>query len=147
LPELITETLLVTTPFKHQGTEYEPGDRVPIRHRAIRRLAAGHPELFRMEYAPEEVDLDWLAKLDADFEKLYEAAKRARDGAKERQERALRHELKSQDRPQPELERLYAKQEAEDRRRKEEAREERERDALEKQVALTGQLRDGFNNF
>jgi hypothetical protein len=113
MPELITETLLIVTPFKHRGTEYERGDRVPIRHRAIRRLAAERPEWFAQEYAPEPVDLEWLASLEAGFEDRYLAVKRAREEAKARQERALRAELEEQSAPQPELERRFARQEEE----------------------------------
>ena len=138
MPELITETLLITTPFKHQGTDYEPGDRVPIRHRAIRRLAAERPEFFRMEYAPEEVDLGWLAKLEVEYEERYRAVKREREEAKVRHERAQREELKSQDAPQPELERRFKAQEAEERRREERVREEREREKVEQQLAVIG---------
>jgi hypothetical protein len=42
MPEKIEETLLVVEGFKDRGTEYWPGDRVPVRHRAIRRIAAQH---------------------------------------------------------------------------------------------------------
>jgi hypothetical protein len=146
MPELITETLLIVTPFKHRGTAYERGDRVPIRHRAIRRLAAERPEWFAMEYAPEPVDLEWLASLEAGFEAKYDAVRRAREEAKVRQERALRAELREQNTPQPELERRYAKQEAERLAAEAEAREEREREQLEEQVAIVGDdLRIGFN--
>ena len=51
MPELITETLLVDTPFVHAGDQYERGDRLPVRHRWVRRVAREHhPEWFRMEY-------------------------------------------------------------------------------------------------
>jgi hypothetical protein len=147
MPQRIEDTLLVVAAFKDRGTEYLPGDRVPLRHRRIRQLAAERPEWFRMEYGTEELDLEWLAGLEADFEQNYEAANRAREAEKARQERAVRDELKAQDAPQPELERRFKRQEQEDAERKRKAREERERDLLEKQVALTGHLRDGFHNF
>jgi hypothetical protein len=146
MPELITETLLVTAAFKHDGVEYFRGDRVPVRHRAIRRIAAASPHLFAMEYAPEDVDLEWLAALEVEAEARYRTAKQAREAEKERQKRALRQELESQDQPQPELERRFKKQEAEDRKRKAKMREEREREEVEKQIAMVGDdLRSGFN--
>jgi hypothetical protein len=46
---------------------------------------------------------------------------------KARHERAQREELEEQNRAQPDLERRFAKQEAEKRKREEKAREERER--------------------
>jgi hypothetical protein len=133
---------LVVAAFKVRGTEYLPGDRVPIRHRRIRQIAAEHPEFFRMEYATEDLDLDWLAGLEADFEQRYQEVKRAREGQEERRKRALRQEPESQGRPQPELERRFKKQEAERKRREEEAREEREREKVERDIALIG---GGFN--
>jgi hypothetical protein len=146
MPELITETLLVTTAFKHDGVEYFRGDRVPVRHRAIRRIAAEHPNWFAMEFAPEDLDLQWLAAIEVEAEAKYRTAKQAREAEKERQKRALRQELESQDQPQPELERRFAKQEAEDRKRKEKMREEREREAVEERIAFVGDnLRSGFN--
>jgi hypothetical protein len=145
MPEKIEETLLVVEGFKDRGTEYWPGDRVPVRHRAIRRIAAQHPSWFAMEFAPEDLDLEWLAAIEVEAEEKYEAQKRLLEEQKARQKRALRHELKSQDLPQPELERRFKKQEAEDRKRKEKMREEREREAVEDQVAFTGNYRSGFH--
>jgi hypothetical protein len=99
MPELITETLLVTAPFKHDGVDYFRGDRVPVRHRAIRRIAAESPHLFAMEYVPEDLDLQWLAALELEAEARYRTAKQAREEQMERQKRALRHELETQDLP------------------------------------------------
>jgi hypothetical protein len=145
MPELITETLLVTVAFKHNGIDYFRGDRVPVRHRAIRRLAAQHPSWFAQEYAPEDLNLEWLAALEVEAEAKYRTAKQAREAEKERQKRALREELESQDQPQPELERRFKKQEAERKKREREVREEREREQIESQVAFTGDYRSGFN--
>jgi hypothetical protein len=64
---------------------------------------------------------------------------------KARQKRALREELQGQDRPQPDLERRFKKQEAEEKKRKEKLREEREREAVETQIAIVGDMRSGFN--
>jgi hypothetical protein len=146
MPELITETLLVVAPFKDRGTEYLRGDRVPVRHLHIRQIAREQPELFAMEYAAEPLDLKWLARVEEDFEEQYRAVKHAREEEKARRKRALREEFESQDRPQPELERRFAKQEADDRKREKEAREEREREAVERDIALIGdEFRSGFN--
>jgi hypothetical protein len=53
MPQRIEDTLLVIVPFKSNGVNYLAGDRVPTRHRAIRRIAAASPELFAMEYGTE----------------------------------------------------------------------------------------------
>jgi hypothetical protein len=90
-----------------------------------------------MEYPPEPVDLDWLASLEAGFEAQYQAVKAEHDGRKERQERALREELKEQEQSQPSLGRRFAKQEAEREKREKQLREERARDKLEQEIALT----------
>lgn len=145
MPERIEDTLLVVAAFKHEGTEYLAGDRLPIQHRWVRRLASAQPELFVMEFATEPVDQVWLAGLEPAFEERYEAALRARNGRKERQERALRAELEEQNRGQPDLERRFKKQEAERRRREEEKRAEREREAIEQNLAARGELVSGFN--
>jgi hypothetical protein len=148
MPELISETLLVTVPFKDRGVEYLRGDRVPIRHRRIRQVARDHPELFAMEFAPEPVDPEWLANLDLEYEERYRQVKRLAEEQKARQKRALRHELDAQDQPRPgelDLERRFKKQEAEEKKRKEKLREEREREAVESQVALTGNYLSGFH--
>jgi len=138
LSELITETLLVITPFKDRGTDYLAGDRVPIRHLRIRQIAREHPEFFRMEYASEDIDLEWLAGLEADYEERYRQVKRAREDEKDRRKRALRQELETQDVPQYELERRFKRQEAERKEREREIKEEREREAVERNIALTG---------
>jgi hypothetical protein len=143
MPELITETLLVTTAFKHDGVNYFRGDRVPVRHRAIRRLAAQHPSWFAQEFAPEDLDLEWLAAIETEAEERYRAAKHAREEQKARQKRALRHELEGQDQPQPELEKRFRKQQEEEEKRKQQVREERERESVERNVALIGE--DGFH--
>jgi hypothetical protein len=145
MPELITETLLVTAAFKHDGVEYFRGDRVPVRHRAIRRIAAQHPSWFAMEFAPEDLDLEWLAAIEVDAEERYTAQKRLVEEQKARQKRAIRQELEGQDQPQPELERRFKKQEAEDRKRKEKMREEREREAVEQNIPLIAERYSGFN--
>lgn len=145
MPERIEETLLVVEGFKDRGTEYWPGDRVPVHHRAIRRIAAQHPSWFAMEFAPEDLDLEWLAKIEVEAEEKYEAQKRLLEEQKARQKRALRHELESQGQPQqPDLERRFKKQEAEEKKRREKMREEREREAVESNVFI-GERYSGFN--
>jgi hypothetical protein len=47
----------------------------------------------------------------------------------------LRHELDSQDLPQPELEKRFRKREEAEEKRKQTVREEREREAVEERVA------------
>ena len=143
MPQLISETLLVTAPFKDRGVEYLAGDRVPVRHLRIRQIAREHPEFFRMEYASEELDLEWLAGLEVLFEDRYRELKQAREKEKVRQQRNLREELATQDLPQHELERKFAKQEAEREKREQEAKEEREREAVERNIALP--VESGFH--
>jgi hypothetical protein len=145
MPERIEDTLLVVSHFQDRGVDYRPGDRLPLRHRRVRQLAAERPELFRMEFSTEPVDLNWLAGLEAGFEERYQAVKREHERQKDRQERALREELQEQNRGQPELERRFKKQEGERKRREREAREEREREALESRIEIGGDLRSGFN--
>ena len=48
MPDRIEHTLLVVEGFEDRGTDYRPGDRVPLRHRRVRQLAAAHPERFVM---------------------------------------------------------------------------------------------------
>ena len=81
MPELIAETLLVVEPFTHAGEQYERGDRLPLGHRWVRRVVAEQPELFRMEYAPEPVDLEWVA-----------SASRSRKAERKKREERAREE-------------------------------------------------------
>jgi hypothetical protein len=146
LPELITETLLVTAPFKDRGTDYVPGDRVPVRHRRIRQIARENPQWFRMEFETAEIDLELLAKLDAEFESKYRTMKQAREEEKIRRKRALRRELEEQDIPDHELEKRFAAQEREREKGEREMKEEREREKVERDIAIAGdQHRSGFH--
>jgi hypothetical protein len=144
MPEPITETLLIVANFTHDGVEYVRGDRVPVRHRAILRIAAASPHLFAMEYAPEDLDLQWLAALEIEAEEKYQAQKRLVEEQKARQKRALRHELDTQNLPQPELEKRFRKQEEAEEKRKQQVREARERELVESNVLL-GERYRGFN--
>ena len=146
MSQRIEDTLLVVQPFQgRNGTEYVPGDRLPIRHRWVRRVAAEQPEFFVMEFATEPLDLQWLASLEADAEARYETVKRLREAEKAQRKRALRRELKEQEAPQPVLERRFRQQENERKRREQEVREEREREALEREIEFAGDLQSGFN--
>jgi hypothetical protein len=145
MPQRIEDTLLVVESFKSDGEEYLAGDRVPTRHRAIRRIAAERPELFAMEWSTEPVDLQWLASIEAVAEGRYEAVKRLREAEKGQRERALREEMKEQERGQPELERRYRRQQEEQKKREQQVLEEREREELEREIAFTSELRSGFN--
>jgi hypothetical protein len=146
MPELVTETLLVVAPFKDRGVEYLAGDRVPVRHLRIRQIARENPEFFRMEYASEDLDLEWLAGLEVLFEDRYRELQQAREKEKVRQQRAIREELDSQDPPQPELEKRFRRQQEEEEKRKQQVREERERESVEEKIAIVGDgYRSGFN--
>lgn len=146
MPELVTETLLVVERFSDRGTDYVPGDRVPVRHRRIRQVARENPQWFRMEYETAEIDPDWLAKLDAEFESKYRTMKQAREEEKIRRKRVLRRELEEQGIPDHELERRFAKQEAEREKREREMKKEREREKVERDIAIVGdQYRSGFH--
>jgi hypothetical protein len=74
----VEDTLLVVESFKSDGVEYLAGDRVPTRHRAIRRIAAQRPDFFAMEWSTEPLDLEWLASIEA--EGRYEAVEHLREG-------------------------------------------------------------------
>jgi hypothetical protein len=141
VPELITDSLLVAERFRHGGMDYERGDRLAVRHRWVRRVARDNPEWFRLEYAPEDIDLAWLDSIEGDYEERYQAVLRAREEEKKRRERALVEEYRTQERPQPEMEKAFKKQEAEDQKRKERVREEREREIVEREI----ELRSGFH--
>src|SRR5687768_9170598 len=131
-PRLVEESVLVTADFKDAtGTEYRAGDRVSLRHRAVREAVKAQPSWFRQEFETVGVNLDLVRRLDEQFEAEYEQAKRHRDGAEVRRQAALRSELAEQGRGQPDLERRYQKQEAERRKREAEAREQLDRQAVE----------------
>jgi hypothetical protein len=137
-PTRIEVTLLVVQGFEHEGVEYRAGDRVPIRHRAVRQIALEHRDWFAMEYETVPLDLEWLREVEARQEATYRAAKRTRDEKEAARERALRYELEHQDDRQPELERRLKEQEAERERREQQRREEAERRRIEEEaVPLT----------
>ena len=64
MPQLVQDTLLVVVPFKDAtGFEYRVGDRALLRLGSVRQAALAHPEWFRQEHAPVEVDVEWLRDL------------------------------------------------------------------------------------
>ena len=146
MPERVESSLLVFEQFRDPaGTEWRPGDRAPLHRRAVRQVALERPELFAVEYATEAVDRDWLLVLDKKYEAEYEQAKTRRDEREAGRERALREELKEQGRPDPkDLERRYKAQQKTRAEREKQARENRDRQALEAEVAL--QRGSGFHH-
>ena len=145
-PRRVESTVLVLEQFNDRsGTEWRPGDRAPLHSRAVRQVAMERPELFVMEYETAPVDLDWLRELDLRYEAEYQEAKKLRDEREAGREKALRDEMKAQDAPQPELERRYERQEKERAEWEKKAREERERQKLEGELAF--QRGSGFHVF
>jgi hypothetical protein len=147
MPERIETTLLVVEEFKDaSGMEWRAGDRAPLSRRAVRLAALERPELFAVEFGTEPVDVERIRELHDGYEAAFRQAKRAQD---ERQKQAQREELEDQkaaDRDSAKLEGRYAKQERERAKREAEAREERERVALEAGIGpLTTSGRSGFN--
>lgn len=110
--------------------------------RAVRQAALRRPDLFRLEYETQEVDVAWLRGVDERYNRMYDdiAASRRQAAAKEKQ--ALRKEFEEQGKPpslsQRELERRFKKQEAEDKAREKEAAEARERAMIENELAVRG---------
>lgn len=147
-PSRIETTLLVVEGFKDRGgVEYRPGDRALLRNRNVRIAAKERPELFVMEYETAPVDQDWLQEVDRRYEAEYQQAKRGREEAEARRQRALRAELEAQSTSsssQKDLERRFERQEKERAEQKKAAQEEQERQRLEAELA-TGDLRHGFH--
>jgi hypothetical protein len=147
-PRRIETSLLVVESFTDQGgTEWRSGDRASLGYRNVRRAAREHPERFRMEFETLPVDLEWLAELDARYDADYQQAKRGREEAEARRQRAIREEFEAQghgpSRNQRELERRFKRQEAERAEHEKAVREDRERQRLEAELALD--LRPGFH--
>ena len=147
-PLRIEDTLLVVEHFRGpDGTEYAPGNRVPLRQHKIRRIALERPEFFSMEYATTPVDVAWLADLDREYEAEYAEAKRVHGTQEQRRKKALRAAFEQQERAklsQRELERSFKQQQAERRKGEEAALEGRQREALEHEIAQ-GSLEVGFH--
>jgi hypothetical protein len=142
----IETSLLVVAAFTDRGgREYLPGDRALLQHRNVRLAALELPQHFVMEYETAEVDVEWLRKLDPRYEAEYEQAKRAREAEKAGRQQALRNELEEQEKRDPrDLARRFKRQEQEREQAKKTIREDAERHALERDLALANQ-RSGFH--
>ena len=100
MPARVESSLLVVEAFTDAtGTEWQPGDRVPLARRAVREAALNNPARFVVEFGTESFDpsADWFQEIDARYEERYAELKQHRDGAEERRQQALRDELKTQD--------------------------------------------------
>jgi hypothetical protein len=137
-PQRVESSLLVVAEFKDSGgADWRPGDRAPLARRAVRQAALERPDLFVMEYETADVDVDWLRELDASYTRQYEAIVKRREQEAEARERALRDELREQDRPDDrDLERRFKQQEAEKAERQKRARDKREREQIERELEL-----------
>jgi hypothetical protein len=135
----IETSLLVVEGFTDDGFEYRAGDRAPLAFASIRRLALAKPEMFIVEHVAEPLDVAWLRAIDEGHEAAYQQAKKEQEAGKERAERALRDELKAQEerRDDPKLSRRFEKQERDGEERREAVRENRKRQQLERQAALS----------
>jgi hypothetical protein len=149
MADLIESSLLVVADFRDSaGTAWRTGDRAPLACRAIREAARAHPDWFLVEFSTEPFDAqaDWFREVEDRFQAQYEEAKRYRDGAEERRQRALREELRTQDAAQPGPERRFKAQEKERAEREKRRREELERRQIESELELASRfLTRGFN--
>jgi hypothetical protein len=148
MPERVENSLVVASDFKDaDGHEWRQGDRASLARRAVRRAATERPEFFRVEYGTEAFDASapWFQTVVEDYERRYEQAKRQRDEAEERKQKALREELKAQKRGQPELERRYCEQEREREERAQRARKALERERIERSSNTASARRDPTN--
>lgn len=147
-PRRIETSLFVVEDFKDaHGHEWHAGDRASLTRAAVRRAAIERPQLFRVEWATEELDptAPWFQEITETHEARYAEAKRQRDGAEEQRQKALREELKQQEKGQPNLERRYREQEREREQRAQRAREAFEREKVERDLeAAIGP--PGFHN-
>ncbi len=141
MPQLVQDSLLVVVPFKDAiGFEYRTGDRAPLRLGSVRQAALAHPEWFRQEHTPVEVDVEWLRELHEHAEAQYATAAKERTARRER-ERGEGLKVSDQARQSSNrLEHRYQQQEADRKRRQQELREQKERQRVE---AVIG--RSGFN--
>jgi hypothetical protein len=138
-PQRIESSLLVVEPFKDaSGYEWQAGDRASLARAAVRRAASERPQLFRVEYATEELDpsASWFQAVVEEYEARYAEAKRLRDGAEERRQKALHEELKEQEKGQPALEKRYREQERQREQRAQRVRARIEREKVERELEL-----------
>jgi hypothetical protein len=138
-PTRIETSLLVVEEFTDSsGTEWRRGDRASLARAAVRRAATERPALFRVEFATEPFDpeAEWFTAIVEEAEARYAQVKHRREGEAESREKALREEMKQQHRGQPDLERRYREQEAKKAERLKQARDEQERQAIERELEL-----------
>jgi hypothetical protein len=137
-PRRVEDSLLVVEEFTDSsGADWHRGDRAPLARRAVRQAALEHPERFVMEFETADVDEDWLRELDHTYTLRYEDVKRRREAEAENREKALRQELKEQDRPSDrDLERRFKQQETDKAERQKRARDKREREQIERELEL-----------
>jgi hypothetical protein len=132
----IEGTLLVTEGFKDDatGATYQAGDRAPLHYRSVRQHALEHPEAFRVEFATEPLDLDWLREIHEIHEANYVRTRQsmaAREGEAMRAEWAAQEESK---RRSGSLEKRYREQEKRDKERLAAMKDELERQRYERLV-------------
>ena len=138
-PQRIETSLFVVEDFKDaSGYEWRAGDRASLARAAVRRAAIERPQLFRVEWATEELDptADWFRAITETHEARYAEAKRHHDSAEEQRQKALHEELKQQEKGQPDLERRYREQEREREQRAQKAREAYERERIERELEI-----------
>jgi hypothetical protein len=136
-PRRVEASLLVVEDFvDSSGFEWRAGDRAPLARRGVREAAVESPHRFRLEFEtlPFDPEADRFRAVIADYERRYQELKRRRDGAEERRQKALREEMKEQQRGQPELERRFKKQEREREEQAQRARERFERERIEREL-------------
>jgi hypothetical protein len=139
---LVEDTLLVVEGFKDAtGFEYNVGDRAQVRFQAVRLAALKHPEWFRMEHAPVELDVDWLRDLHKRAETKYEQVKKARELQPQQQLREDRKTDQARKKDSDKLERQYREQQE-----RQQAEQVERREALQRQKLETFPAgRGGFN--
>jgi Skp family chaperone for outer membrane proteins len=138
-PQRVESSLLVVQEFTDSaGSEWRPGDRASLARAAVRRAATERPALFRVEYATEELDpeAEWFTAIVEEAEARYAQVKHRREGEAESREKALREEMREQQRGQPDLERRFREQEAAKEERLMQARDEQERRQIEAELEL-----------
>jgi predicted RNase H-like nuclease (RuvC/YqgF family) len=138
-PRRVESSLLVVEDFKDaNGYEWRVGDVAPLARSAVRQAARERPGRFRVEHEtlPFDPDAEWFRAIVKTHETRYAEAKRQRDEAEERRQKALREELKQQEKGQPDLERRYKQQEREREKQAQQAREAIEREQIERELEV-----------
>jgi hypothetical protein len=133
----VESSLLVVEEFTDSsGHEWRSGDRAPLARRAVREAARARPAAFVVEFATEPFDpeAEWFTAIAEEAEARYAQAKHRREGEAESREKALREELREQQRGQPDLERRFREQEAAKEERLKQAHDEQERRQIEAEL-------------